>query len=271
MVRLALLAISAVQLTACAASPFSVQDARPASDVRCEQRTEHVFAIVGEIDGETAECVRSQLRQTTRLLVLNSSGGSLEAALDIAERLEGRALAMHIDGECNSACANYLLPLASRITQTPGSVVLLHGGADTSTAAYFEAQRADFMVMMAREGLYSGVAAERFEALLRQTRMLQARQDDFVRRNNVPRGWLLQREAGSGRVAGLTRQPPRAKAILVEEAMMRSCLTNVDVAPYQQDLNRQLGLVARVRMLAAGVAPSGRIECSTVTDANGGA
>lgn len=251
-------------LGGCASSSaFTSGPDRPKDELRCEQRSDQVFAISGKIDDETAACVRAAFKPTTRELILNSEGGSVGAALDIAESLEGRRLEMVVEGQCNSSCANYLLPLAGRITLRPGAVVLLHGSIDPWTVEKFKRDRSEFLKLQAKLGRSEDRAAEAFAELLADTEALRVRQAEFARRNAIPPGWLLYREAGSGRVRGLADLPGRGRAFLVEEPMLRSCLS-ATVTPYQEDLRRSvLNFPRRLRLSWAGVTPSGRARCTT--------
>lgn len=250
-------------LGGCATSPvFTSGVARSPGDLRCEQQTSEIFAISGEIDDVMTACVRSELRPTTRTLILNSEGGSIDAALDIAELFEGRRLAMQIEGQCNSSCANYLLPLAGRITLMPGAIILLHGGVDPWTIDNFRRRRAEFLKMEAKAGRSEAVAAEAFDELIAISEELRVRQADFARRNGIPPGWLLYREPGFSRVQGMADQPRRGRAVLVEEPMLRSCLSAA-ITPYQEELSREvLRSPKRLSLLWARIVPSGDARCT---------
>jgi hypothetical protein len=181
--------------------------------------------------------------------------------LDIAEILEGKRLDMVVEGRCNSSCANYLLPLASRITLRPGAVTLLHGSIDPWTVEKFKRGRNEFIKLQVKTGRSKDRAAEAFDKLIATTEALRVRQVEFARRNAIPPGWLLYREAGSGRGRGLADLPGLGRAFLVEEQMLRSCLS-AKVTPYQEDLRRSVLSFPRHFLLTwAGVTPSGKARC----------
>jgi len=148
-------------LGGCASSSvFTFGADRPADELRCEQRSDRVFAISGKIDDAMAACVRAKFQPTTRELILNSEGGNVSAALDIAEILEGKRLHMVVEGQCNSSCANYVLPLAGRITIRPGAVALLHGSIDPWTVEKFKRGRNEFLKLQAKAGRSEDRAVE---------------------------------------------------------------------------------------------------------------
>lgn len=250
-------------LGGCASSSvFTMGADRPAEELRCEQRSDQVFFISGKIDEMMAACVRTTFQSTTQKLILNSEGGSVSAALDIAEILEGKDLDMVVEGQCNSSCANYLLPLAGRITFSPGSIALLHGSIDPWTVEKFKRGRNAFLTLQAKAGRSEDRAIEAFDELITDTEALRVRQAEFARRNAIPPGWLLYRDAGSGRVIGLSDLPRFGRAYLVEEQMLRSCLS-ATVTPYQEDLRRKiLSFPRRLRLSWTGVTPSGKARCT---------
>ncbi|MFC5345492.1 hypothetical protein ACETK8_07035 [Brevundimonas staleyi] len=229
----------------------------------CEQRSPEVFAISGEIDAELAQCVRDNFADTTRELALDTEGGSVEAALDIVEVIQGHDLTMRVEGECNSSCANYFLPLAERIVVEPNAMILLHGSVDPWTIHRWRERKAEFMAMQTGRGRTVEEAETSFQQLLTDAEALIVRQAAFADRHGVRPGWLLYRVPGSRQVVGLSDQPTRAVAILVEERMMRSCLPGVEIAPYQKTLERRwTRSLRRIGLFWVRIAPSGRAACT---------
>lgn len=235
-----------------------------AADRPCRQETAETFRIDGSIDPAMAECIAAAWRPTTRVLVLDSPGGDVATALDIAARFEGQDLDMRVDGECNSSCANYFLPLARRIVVEPGSVVMLHGSVDPALRARMTEDRDSYLRGRVAEGMTPEEAEAAFEAGVARIDAMIARQAEWAERNGVPPGWLLYRNPGSNDVVGIDGEPDGdvRRGLLVEEAMMRSCLTRVEIEPYQVrfgsgPLNALRSLGVRLR----GFAWSGEMRC----------
>lgn len=258
-----LLAACASAIAGCASqAAFTSRSADEVRSGACEQRSPEVFVIRGEIDAELAACVRHTFDDTTRTLALNTEGGSVEHALDIAEVLQNRRLVMRVEGECNSSCANYFLPLAARIEFSPEAIILLHGSVDPWTIDRWRNRRAEFMAMEAAQGRDAAKAEESFQSLLTLAERLVERQADFARRHRVASGWLMVRRPGSGEIPGLAPQPGKGQAILVEEAMMRSCLPHVEIQPYQAQVDRRwTRSYRRLGLIWKQIAPSGRTVC----------
>ena len=62
------------------------------------------------------------------MMVLRSSGGVNEAALDMVDRIMAKHLVAVVDSKCLSACANYLFPAAASKIVLDGGIVGFHGG-----------------------------------------------------------------------------------------------------------------------------------------------
>lgn len=62
------------------------------------------------------------------LLVLNSGGGDVASALDMAERILNLHLPVVVFHSCLSSCANYLFPSGATKVVLPDSYVAWHGG-----------------------------------------------------------------------------------------------------------------------------------------------
>ncbi len=215
---------------------------------RCEQADAATFVLQGPVDEAMADCVRATLAPTTRVLVVDSGGGDLRHALDIAERLEPLSLAVRVRERCYSSCANYFLPVAERIIVEPGAAIVLHGGADPKFlhAEMTERRERRIREIMRVAGVDRAEAERRFETGIEGIRTLIRRQADFAARHNVGPGWLMYREPGDralGRwLTGERGSKPHLfgwRYMLVEEPMIRSCLPDVEVEPFQARLEAE--------------------------------
>ena len=85
------------------------------------------LVLIGTIDVNMAQAVKELTgRFPIRAVVVDSYGGNIDSAMDIAAILRAKKLDLIVDGRCLSACANYLFPAAARKTVLPGSVVGIH-------------------------------------------------------------------------------------------------------------------------------------------------
>lgn len=85
------------------------------------------LVLIGTIDVNMAQAVKELTgRYPIRAVVVDSYGGNIDSAMDIAAILRAKKLDLIVDGRCLSACANYLFPAAARKTVLPGSVVGIH-------------------------------------------------------------------------------------------------------------------------------------------------
>lgn len=211
----------------------------------CEQRSPTVFVLKGATDQAMADCVAAKLTSTTTELVVDSEGGNVERAMEIAERLSTLDnLTIRIDGECNSSCGNYLLPMGRKLTVGKSTIIGLHGGIDAGVI---------------------GKAAPQDRARLQA---IAERQIAFARKHGIPPGWLFYHTAASPtRVDGLDgafrwKPSPDDKLYLVETPMLRSCLPWLDVTAYDAWLKTQMTPMRLAWAKANKLLPTGTIVCN---------
>ena len=206
-----------------------------------------VLRLTGPTDAAMLDCVEALGRIQADTVVLSSSGGRVDTAIRIAERLQPLHAEMVVADGCHSSCANYFLPVARRIRLEPGALILLHGSIDAMFV-----------------GEYPGAAG------------LAEQQANFAATHDVHLGWLLYRtpEEGARRAASahLTgRQETwraqsgeaRIRMVAVEEMMLRSCLPDVEVVPFVDTFTQRARADAglRRRMTHQGAYPSGSMVC----------
>lgn len=210
----------------------------------CEQRSPTVFLIRGATDRAMADCVAARLRPTTTELVVDSQGGPVDAALDIAEKLSTlRDLTIRIDGQCSSSCANYVLPLGRRLAVGRQAIIMLHGGFD---------------------GAFVAKATPDERAAVQA---LAERQTAFARARQIPPGWLLYRTAEAPRridgLDGAFRWPdPDPLYYLAEAPLLRSCLPWLDVDAYDAWLKTQMTPDRMARLKKNRIQATGTIVCN---------
>lgn len=242
-----------------------VQESVASQEAPCRQLNPAVFVIEGPTDRALSECVTANFADTTTELILTSQGGDVAAALDIAERMEAARMVVRVRGECNSSCANYILPLAQTLIVEPDSTIIIHGGIDPRHVRRLEADRSAIIQQSVDEGLSRADAVAEYEELLQRTTALVQRQRIFSERHHVSPGWFIYREVigpGLGRhLRGRYSRGvlPRAfgyRYIIVDAPMLASCLPRVRVEPFH---SRRLGLYP---LYFRGAVSSSTLECS---------
>lgn len=223
------------------------QAARRSSTSVCQANPGGVLTVRGPTDARMLDCFRRAPGGPPRVIEIDSLGGNVEPAMDIADLLAPARPHIIVDGSCSSSCANYLLPMAGRITLRPGARILLHGSAD---GALLASSRAKFGDRPAFPRIY-------------------ARQARWAATHAVALGWLLYRDEdeadGWGRyVRGHAEEGDGpARYLLVEEAFLRSCLGAVPVEDHQgSDAARARGDAAyRARLARRGIRLTGEMRC----------
>lgn len=230
-----------------AATLFLLLSTPAEADAPCRQETVTTFVLEGPVNDEMAECAETTLADSTTELIVDSGGGDLGAAFEIAERLEPLALTIRVRNRCYSSCANYFLPMADRLIVEPGATIVLHGGADP---LLLEDEFTDDRERRLREirrdnpAFTRAEVEARYQQALQNVRSLIERQRAFADRHNVGPGWFLYRERPGDFGSYLTGEAGdrpqlfRWQYLLAEEPMIRSCLPGVEIEPFQQQLEQ---------------------------------
>lgn len=92
-----------------------------------------LVAFDGCIDQQSARrLIRALDRHPTSPLLVKSSGGEVNAAVEAAAVMALLQTRLIVRGQCLSSCANYWLPAAASVDVEEGSVIGFHGDARTT-------------------------------------------------------------------------------------------------------------------------------------------
>lgn len=246
-----LLVLPGACLTSCASLPTAFGRGPP-----CALLEQDALLLRGETDATMLRCLRTAARPSIRKIVVDSPGGPVKTGIAIAEIVKALDVEVIVRGQCNSSCANYVLPAARRITLKPGALVMIHGSIDDNLLA-------------------KGAPRELYDM-----------QRAFAEIARIHPGWLLfrtpaERAAGSnGRhVSGApqvwreTSGAISVRQILTEEAFMRSCLPGKEIVGLDDTVARRVYLDARLRdrLARQGIYPSGTLLCTSPATPSTGA
>lgn len=245
----------ALSLALAAAASFSgraalAERAGAALQTPCDASAAGDLTLRGPTDAAMLACVQRHASPAIRRVIVNSGGGDVNSALSIAELLAPLRAEIVVRRECHSSCANYLLPVARRITLEPDSWILLHGSIDAHALTQMLASGGD--------------------------RALYDRQMAFAERFDIPLGWLLFRtdeefRAGSpgrhvtGKIQTWSSAGDANIAYTVaEEAFLHSCLPRVEITPFAATRSQRLYADPRFRARWArrNTYPSGTLACA---------
>lgn len=239
--------ISGLVLALTAATIWGGQAAETKAKAKapCTQVNAATFLLEGSINEAMTACVRDKLTPTTTDLIVDSGGGQVAAALDIAELLEPLRLTVYVRDRCYSSCANYFLPIADRLIVAPGAVIVLHGGIDPQ---FRNEGRREQVREDRKQNTDLGPAEIEAMADAADAKVLRLieRQRDFAERHGVGLGWFLYRNEGDDDVgpwlSGEHGPKPSLfgwRLLLAEEPMIRSCLPRVEIEPFQRRLETE--------------------------------
>jgi hypothetical protein len=114
-----------------ALASFSVKQAASAAEIRWLQAIVvegPILSYWGRIDHVGTQRVRRELESNAvTTLVIRSRGGDVDAGIDLGQLVHEYRLAVVVDVECSSSCANYVFLAGSKRLVRDGAIVLWHG------------------------------------------------------------------------------------------------------------------------------------------------
>ncbi len=115
--------------------------------------------------------------QPLRRLLIDSGGGDVAAAIELADWVHARQLDITVTGVCLSSCANYVFPAARRKEIRPGAIVAWHG--NYHHLAETGLWRDDVALRMRRDGEDEQTATRYVQAQM--ARLVALERDFFAR------------------------------------------------------------------------------------------
>lgn len=167
----------------------------------------------GFIAAEMKACVLRQNLSGLQRLVVTSTGGFVSATIDIAEHLAPHRPHVIVRGLCLSSCANYLIPIASRLTVEPRSLIGLHGGVTNLVRKMREKGRTPPAAMLADAERERRFAAE-----------FSINSDWFL-----PDAFLKAHQKEITNPMGYNLLFHDSQALAVGPGFLRSCLRDVEI------------------------------------------
>ncbi|NIA00765.1 ATP-dependent Clp protease proteolytic subunit [Massilia sp. CCM 8734] len=137
------------------------------------------ITVIGEITPTLLQSFRAQIVQHPDVtqLYIDSGGGTITSAIDMARILYERDISLVVDGRCLSACANFLFAAARRKSVLPGSIIGIH----ETTVSYVDQRAEDIPKSTsgheADKVLRPALSADH----LKQWNELQRKEKDFYR------------------------------------------------------------------------------------------
>lgn len=151
------------------------------------------LCLVGPTDAKMVAALNGLDLKKAKLVVLQSEGGAVEAALTIAESLERLHLPVQISSYCISSCANYLAIIGHPLRVLPGAILGFHGAPPETYEAFYRLGYADFeksVVDYNKEHGTSFVAEDEYRLRWRQAEHLLLRQTALCKRRGVDEALL---------------------------------------------------------------------------------
>lgn len=208
----------------------------------CEKSDASTLHLSGPIDNAMKACALSGLTADIDTVIVTSRGGEVFAGRAIGYKIGEQSRHLIVEKMCLSSCGNYFVPAAAKVTLRPGSVIGLHGTPDPHMLS--NAEMENHMASMVENGDTASEGVARILKRKSERREQQLLEEaKFAAHFKVPKGWRHYREAGDADdgwrrhfTAGSDKGVTPDKFMIVEGAMIESCLSRVETDGYQAEL-----------------------------------
>jgi len=193
------------------------------------------FVLRGDFDIAAKTCFKKTYKQGTKIIRVNSNGGQNAIGIILANGLKGEHFHLIIEDRCNSACAQYIMPMADEITLERGAGVVIHGA---MSEIYLHASyKPQFIAQIIAEGHSIDAAEYEYQEFLQYGRKQIEVAEELRSENNVGRGWLMQARTWSDNAAGYAitetdldwLRNKDVAGILIDRTFIESCLPDVKI------------------------------------------
>ena len=195
------------------------RDLWSANQTECKADGDKVHYI-----GHTGKALKKCLMDhpQAKTLVITSWGGEVTAALDSANVVAERNMAIHILGICFSSCGNYIVPAAKKLTVLPYSAIALHGappkGETTIRTTVFEALK---KAGLPEEQITEELLDEQVQTILN----VRYQHEAFQKQKSVGSAWYD--------LDFLSSLPEEADLrLIVSMPFIKACLPSVTIEQY---------------------------------------
>lgn len=250
MVRITSLIVCLFALSACASTEHASSSSNTCK-INHISEVEVSISYQGDVNEDLVTCLNQSKKLEITELVIDSPGGKLDPSLAAAEILDDHDFKLVVRNECNSACANYILPLSDEVEFYDGAVVVIHGAAD------------EFML--------NKLTPEPSSTSRDRNMMHINRQNKFLITHGINFGWLLYRVATPQgyeilNVNGEFRPQEgkvQRKSFLPEQIFFESCLPQIKIHNFENSDNFQISknISLRRKYGKSGMVGTGSVTC----------
>lgn len=109
----------------CGAAVISSHWLKNPNDDPCRRNESICIRIQGKLSQDHVEALASRVGEV-EIVVVNSPGGLPTIATELSKMIFEHELIVVVDGECSSACTEFLMPAAKKVTLLPNALVAFH-------------------------------------------------------------------------------------------------------------------------------------------------
>ena len=225
----------------------------------CKMIDDTTLSLHAEIEENLVDCMKSLNFSKLETVVLNSVGGNVEAAMTVGDMIAPYQPHMIIKEHCHSSCSNYWLPLARKITFSKKAYISIHGGFDSGILK---------------------LALEREQENIDKIKIIVDLQANYIKRHNIPRGWVMYRTDYQHGKNGLkafspwlkgefyrpkTQKKVIAKFFMVAKPMLDSCLPDIEIDGFEQSYAGRADDKRWRKLAKKGHLSTGTVACPAET------
>ena len=140
-------------------------------------KSKNILCLHGQIDPDMASKVSSYDVADHAVVVLDSPGGSVESALDIAEYLQDRHVSIVVSHYCLSSCANYIFTVGNEKQVLRDSYLGFHGGPSLSANIDYTGPAELYKDAVLQNRIYTAALLRRQSALFARSGVSESLMD----------------------------------------------------------------------------------------------
>lgn len=215
---------------------FTLQSELSAS---CHYNKQKEFVFEGDIGREAYHCFRDVYIPGTEVIRITSNGGLVAHGIIIANILKQESFHLIIEKRCMSACAIYIVPLASELSVPIGSGIILHGAPSKDTDDS-PAYKRDAINKMLASGYTTSEAEQELNESFKYTDIQIAEGNKIKALHNIHDGWFMESRKWSDNIdqkpIGISAESwlndNDVNGFLVDRRFLETCLPDVKIKEF---------------------------------------
>ncbi len=208
----------------------------------CVLLSADTLKLSGSISSDMQDCALKLISPDIKKIIVNSKGGDVDAGRIIGYRIGEMPRTIAVERYCLSSCGNYFIPPANAVELETGAIIGLHGSPDPHMLSS-ENLAAHLAELEQNESVTTPSVKRQLKRKQDQRDYQLAEEEKFAQAFKVPKGWRHYRDINDEEdgwrrhfEAGSDSGVEPNRFMIVEKAMISSCLPHISVTAFQAGL-----------------------------------